>query len=912
MTRRVSTRALVSHHLRSRAGGGALVAVLVFVLSLVATAAPIALGLLGDAALRDRLDGLAATERDVVSQNAGYPLIPDSIDPLDPAPHTTDEVWGFFENAVEGMRASAADPLPSVLAPAQMIARNADNQIFEENYRLATIAYDPRYEEQIRITDGRLPEPAGAFLEDSSQTGLGGNPIGNRIEVVMSVATSAELEWPVGETRTIGSFGALTELVLVGVFEPVDADADYWQHVTSVLEANVIDDGNNPRVETATMYAHPASLVAHIGLGSDASTLVWYPTDVQQIDSGNAEQAVTALNRFTAVSHTVGTTADGQGILSLRFDADVTAEIELALAQEASTAGVIAMLIAGPVGVAAAVLVLGCRLILEARRPSLRLLSARGASLGQLRGLLGIEGGIVGTVPAVLGAVVAAGGGILLFGVTPAPLAFLPALLLALAPIGILIVLAASAAERQVRADLGRRGSRLRVIAEGVIAGLAALALVLLFVRGYSAGVDLLLAATPLLLALVACLLTLRLYPVPLRAVFGRARRSAGLDAFLGSARALREPSIGLTPVLALVVGVSVAVSSGILLSALQTGVADASRAQVGADVRITGASFTRDQLDQVSAVGGVAAATGISGATPATIDVKGVKRGTSVFVVDAADLREVQGDGPGMLPADTSLEPTDDLMPIVVSGPVADRIGSSDEVSIGGVDAEVVGVTRGPVPVGARENWVAFDASYAEEVLGRDPSDRTLLVSLDEGASIDEVEPGLRSVLGGAVRIDTADEIADRIQSGPAVQGVRWALLAATAIAALLSALAVVMTLTLAAGPRARTLALLRTLGAPSRSATSLALWEIGPPAVAAVVAGTVFGALVPLVVLTAVDLRPFTGSSLPPAYQLDPAVLALTLGGFVLLAALLTGGALLVSRRIRAAGALRTVEEG
>jgi putative ABC transport system permease protein len=92
----------------------------------------------------------------------------------------------------------------------------------------------------------------------------------------------------------------------------------------------------------------------------------------------------------------------------------------------------------------------------------------------------------------------------------------------------------------------------------------------------------------------------------------------------------------------------------------------------------------------------------------------------------------------------------------------------------------------------------------------------------------------------------------------------------------------------------------------------SALALWEIGPPAVAAAVAGTVFGALVPLVVLAAVDLRPFTGSSVAPAYQVDGGMLALTLGGFIALAVLLTAIALLVSRRIRAAGALRTVEEG
>ena len=93
-------------------------------------------------------------------------------------------------------------------------------------------------------------------------------------------------------------------------------------------------------------------------------------------------------------------------------------------------------------------------------------------------------------------------------------------------------------------------------------------------------------------------------------------------------------------------------------------------------------------------------------------------------------------------------------------------------------------------------------------------------------------------------------------------MQGVRFALLAATAVAALLSALAIVMTLTLARRPARACARAAADARRPAPLATSLALWEIGPPAIAAVIAGTVFGALVPLVVLAGVDLRPFTGS--------------------------------------------------
>lgn len=899
MTRRVSVPALVAHHLRSHAGGGAVVAALVLILALIASAAPLALGILGDAALRDRLGGLSATERDVIADVPGAPQLPSDI----PAELTTEEVWGSFAAAVDGIRAGAEAPLPSILGEARVVTLSSDNPLAESpRTQELTVAFAPGYEDEIRIVEGRLPVPAAPADASGSSS----------VEVVLSTETASQLEWSVGESRTITAFSGPMEVVLVGVFEAVDPDADYWQHVPSVLEPKIFDDGNAPRRTTGTAFAHPASLAtAHVP--GVYTTRLWYPTDVDGVDAADAEQTVAALRQLTSVSHTIGSSADGVGILSLRFDAEVTSEIELALAQRESTEGVIAMLVAGPVGVAAAVLLLGCRLILERRRPSLRLLSARGASAGQLRAILGTEGVLVGLLPALLGAVIVAVAGAVVLGAPPAAAGIGAALLIGLTPVVILILLAPSVAERPARADLGRTGSRLRLIVEGVVVGLAVVGLVLLFVRGYSAGVDPLLAATPLLLSLVACLITLRVYPLPLAALHARARRAVGLDGFLGSARALREPAIGLTPVLALVVGVSVAVSSGILLSALQSGITEASRAQIGADMRVTGASFTREQMDRVQDIDGVAAATGISGAEPATLDINGQKRATSAFVVDAAELRAVQGDGPGMLPPGVSLEPVDGgTMPIVVSGFTADLIDGSTELRLGGVDAEVVGVTSGPVPIGTRENWVSLDASYAEEVLGRDPADRTVLVRLDDGASPGAVEAGLVEVLGQDVRIDTADEIASRIESGPAVQGVRIALLAATAVAALLSALAIVMTLSLVAGARARVLALLRTLGAPRRASTSLALWEIGPPTVAAIIAGTIFGALVPLVVLAAVDLRPFTGSSVAPAYRVDPAILALTLGGFVVVAAALTALTLLVSRRIRAAGALRTVEEG
>ncbi|RLK49006.1 FtsX-like permease family protein [Microbacterium telephonicum] len=901
MTSRVSTGSLVAHHLRSRSGAVGIVAALVLVLSLLATAAPLALGVLADAAMRDRLASLAVTERDVVADPAGGPQTVGVTSTPE-----TDVVWARWNDQIDGIRDSAEAPLPDLLGPAQTVTRTG--MMYLAPTREIALAFSPDAERHVEIVEGSVPSTPPAMSEVSAEV--------PPIQIMLSEQSADELGWTVGETRTVAAYGAVVSLTLSGIFRATDPAEGFWQHAPSIIDPQIDDDGNRARAVKATAFAHPGALAFANYINQELATTVWFPLDADAIDAADAAEVAASLRGLTAVSHTIGTQADGWGILGLRFEADIAGQIETALAQQTATNALLAMLVAGPAGVAVAVVVLGCRLILEGRRPALRLLSARGASIAQLRGLLAAEGVIVGPVAAIVGAAVAIVLGAAWASAVPTAgtlaAALVPTALLAFAPLVILWVLAPTAAERLPRADLGRRRSRLRTILEGAVCVLAAVAVALLLLRGYSDGVDVLLAATPLLIALAACLLTLRLYPLPLRALWRRARAGAGLNAFLGAARALREPAIGLTPVLALTVGVSVAVSAGVLLSVVDRGTADAARAQVGADMRVTGGSFSPDTLVQVGELPGVAAATGISGLVSATVDVAGVRKATSVFVVDAAALRGVQGDGPGMLPPGTALAPGDDPVEMIVSDALADTIDGETDLHLDGADARVSGITRGPVPIGSRENWAAIDVSAADTVLGRDPSDRVLLLRLDETADADTVRAGLLDLLGPTVRVDTATDVASRLSGGPAAQGVRVALLAATASAALLGALALAMTLTLAAGARARTVALLRTLGAPRRAGTALTLWEVCPPVVAALVTGTVFGALVPLVMMAAVDLRPFTGSSIAPAYVIDPAVLAVTLGGFLALSALSTTLALFVSRRVRAAGALRTVEEG
>lgn len=902
MTRRATTTGLILRHVAHGRAAGALVAVLVLVVAALVTAAPLAASALQAATLRDELARLSPVEADVTASNVGMPAS-EPVAQGRVAPVA--EVWGPFESSVDGIRASAPAPLPQILGPARVVTRAQDNVLLPaSDARLLTVAFDPGYRERVSLVEGAWPA-----APDIAVTSRGAITGGDVIEIVLSEASAAELEWAIGEARaTPGrALGASVRWLLTGTFAATDPDDAYWQHERSILEPNVFDDGNRARTVTGTGYVDPAALVVAWTLPARVETSTWFPVDRARIATEDAEAVAAALRGFAATAHPLDAPEGGTGLTALRFRADIVDTIDAAIGQARASIAILAMLASGPLGVAGLVVLLACRLILERRRPALRVLSARGASRGQLRVILGGEGMLLGVVPAAIGVA-----GVLAFTRTPPSPALLGApVLVALVPAIILTVLAAGAADRAERTDLGRRAGRTRAVLEGSALVLAAVAVVLLFTRGYTlTGVDPLLAATPLLVALAGAVLTMRAYPAPLRAILERARRGARLPAFLGAARALREPALGLVPVLALLVGVAVAVSSGILLSTLQAGIREAAAGQVGADIRVTAGTFPRGTLADVQATAGVAAATGVSGAQPAQLSVEGTTRAISVHVVDAAELAVVQGSGPGILPPGADLEEAaDDGIPIVVSPALATLADQDAEVTDEPV--RVVGIVHGQTPLSSRVTWVAVDAAHARALLGADPVDRVLLVRVEDGADIARVQHELRGVLGTSVRIDTAADLVDRIESGPAVVGLRVALAVATGLGAALSALAVVLTLALAAPQRERLAALVRALGAPRRAAGDLAAWEIAPPAVAATIGGSVLGAVLPLLVLAAVDLRPFTGAAAPPPYRVDPVILVLSVGGFLALTAAITAVAALSARRAKAAAALRTVAE-
>lgn len=922
MTSSSTTARLARRHLASGTGAALTVAALIALLTAIAAFVPPAVVSILDTSTRYRLEILSPPMRDLRTSFGGVPAAGFGPEPSDTLPAEHRHTWGAWDEVLHTIMESAPDDVRAAHADAEYFVRlGAPADATETTY----VALDPRFASRIRIVDGRMPTATGeaewieAVQELTDAMGRPVEPPPRELpitEIVLSTASAERAAWKVGETRIVGEdagWALPVPLTLVGTFDPADSDDPYWTRATGILAPSIAVDPFGQEFVLTTGYASPDALTTVANLSGGRLTEAWYPLLADEVTSDAAPALLADLRAFVATAQPLSNAQAGPGIPALSFQSGALPALEAAVAQAEAFVALLAMLAAGPIGVAAAVLVLGCRMILEHRRPSIELLTARGASTRQLRALVGVEGLIVGVPPALIGTLAGLGLASLL---VPDALTLSPVILVAPPVLALLpaVVLGASATRTRARgrADAPANRSRWRPVAEAAVILSAILATAALLLRGTGASLDPLVVVAPLLLALVACLLALRAYPAVLRPVLRRERESRGFVGMLGAARALRDPATGAAPVLALIVGIAFAVTGGILLSTLQNGALAAARAATGADLQLSSPRFDPGAVDAVAAIDGVAQVTPVD-VLPATVlfadDIRSL---VTVHLVDRAALDQVQAGYPPVVPADVELGDGTGEVPLLVSADVAGRVhAATSTLSIGGAPAEFAGAVPAETPLSASRAWVIADSGYAATISGDAPITVRLLVRLQPQADAAVVGAEAIEVLGPGVRADTPEAMLAELEQDPATTGLRWALIVGITLSAVLTAVAVVMTLVLGGRSRRRILTLLQTLGAPPRSGAGLIGWELAPPMIAGLVVGIAFGAALPVLLLGVVDLAPFTGGDRQPAYAADPAILLAAVGGFVLITGVFTLIALAITRRARTAAVLRTVEE-
>ena len=919
---RTSLPGLLARQFRADLGPLLAMAAIVLVVATLASAAPLALRSLTSAEVAYQFENLPATRRDLIARSPGTPPITPGATP-----------YAQFDTALAAITAAVPSPLSKTFATAEYTFVTPRMDVarlgveWNDPQTPITINVAPKLADHIRMTEGTLPAPFDDVIdtEGNEYPGRPFNPFDRdprdlQIDIALSVDTAGEAGWAVGEERWVafsGNYGFYARLS--GTFEAADPRDGFWAASPSALEPGIDYTpfaGTNTRIVIGAAFIDPGSWPAMFeDMRPAIITTVVIPFSTAGLTVEEDEAILPQLRSFTSSAQSVANVARPDAVSSLTFSSDAEETLTTAISRAATAAAVLVMVASGPIGVAIAALWLLSRLIMLRRRDTLALGAARGASDVQLRLSQAVQILLVSVPAAMIGGAI----GYVLFPSSASPIAAWFAAVVAVVPPILVVIAASHRGLRSIRDDLDPRArGRYRWVLEVIVFALTGLAVYLLLQRGLATsagtiGVDPLLAGTPLLLSLSAGLIVLRLYPLPLLGFARAVKRRKGIVAFLGANRSIRDPAAGLAPVLAMVVGLAVAVFSGVLLGTVTGGVGTAAHSSIGADLRIDSPILDQDQLDDIRAVHGVQESVSLYQYT--RLQNLSVEENLSVPVVvaDTAALSRIQEGVPGAAQIDLDMtEDVDGRIPVLLSPDLATSYSISDDSTFGSADIVSAGDPGTSPSLSGVADWVLVDTAQSAEFGIYNFLPRITLLRLDPGADIAAVKAELSRIVGPDATIASPADAAALLNGSPVSGGLQLALLALIGIVALLCAGTVVLALMISGPARERLLALLRTLGLSRSQSRGITGWEIGPTAIVAIVTGCILGAALPLIVLAGVDLRPFTGGVMQPVITLDPELLGLVIGGFALLVVVATAIAMAAARRVSLARTLRTSEEG
>ncbi|MCX3289585.1 ABC transporter permease [Streptomyces sp. NEAU-H22] len=731
------------------------------------------------------------------------------------------------------------------------------------------------------VREGRLPT-AGAVTVDTRV-----------VEGAVTAETARTMRLRTGSELTLGGFtdGPLT-VRITGILEPLHPKRSYWSAEPVQRTPALTNNGGRPAQlywEAGVLLA-PGAAPALLGGQGEPEKYWRMAPETERLTGADASALVAA----------VASLENGPGLVRMRGVAGPTAQLSTGLeqvvgsytaAREAITP-VVAVAAFGIAAVAVVVLVMSGGLAAARREAELALLRARGGSLRGITGRLLAET----AVPALP----AAACGLLLAMLVIDEAGSLPSVLgagaVALLACAVLPV-RALVAHRRPRAHLerddlahSRPGAR-RTIAELTLLVLAVGSVAALRRRGTGGSGDLLVSAAPVLVGLVAALVLVRLYPLPLRWAAGPAARLRGVVGFLSLARAGRSPaSVATLPLLALLTALTTAAFGGSVLQ----GVADA---RDRAALLATGADALVSTTDGAALPAGLARAVG---------DVKGVRQVTAVSIMyasegasDEAQSLPVVGVEPDSY-AEVArrmglggfeagrLEVGDGVLDAVASPDVAERLGRAPRriVTDGGPVRVRITEVRPRTPALTEGEFLLVDAAGLKGV-----GAPTTLLAAGAGLDAKALRTAVREA-GADLSVTLRGDERAALSDTPLQEGAERIYVWAVAAGAGYAVLALVFGLLRTAPERAALLARLRTLGMTARQGRRLLGLEALPQALLAAAGGmavgwVTVGLLAPGIDLDRLALAGAAGVTAPDAVlRADMWSLVLPAAGAVLLA--------------------------
>jgi len=666
---------------------------------------------------------------------------------------------------------------------------------------------------------------------------------------------------------------------VIAIVAAVNANDPMWTDLPDVFRSygGEVPEGRNGTVIRVVPLATPSVVEAISGSYLEPFRgVIRYHLDPAKFTGDLVTQVSEEQHDLDANSVALtGSIAYQVGITSTFDDA-----LEPFAAQERAAIAQFSMIVAGLLGVMAAVLVLMSRLLVLRRLPEFALERARGSS---------VAGVVLRTVPqAVLTVGIAVVVGLLAGPVeSPEFLIVIAVIALLADPVQSLIAVLGTRTARRAPANRGdraaivRRGRARRVALEVTLLAIGVAALVSLLGRGLlqsvTAGIDPLLAATPVLVAAMVTVFVVRLYPLPVRAVARLAVRAPGIHGLIGSVRARR--AIAVLPLLALTLSIGLTTTNAFLSETVSVGQQSASWERVGADARID-APITDAQYDALES--GADAVSSFAQVPSSRIEFGSTVGIATMLAIDDGFASVLDG-----LPHPVDTAPLDKLtssgeIPVLLDPAQAERatkdtivltIGQQNITLriVGTFEAPLRGFSRGPFLV------VPLDALNAQL---DDPivADTTLVLGAGTDAAIAGTDIAPDDVLTRSGWL--ADQRALAL-----VSGVQTAVGYSTLLVAALAIIAMLATVVAGTRDRARTLSLLRTLGAPPRFGWWIALSDLAPLVAGGLVGGIAAGSVIAGLLFRTMGLTALTGGAANPAVSVGASSVALIVLGAIAL---------------------------
>ncbi len=782
----------------------------------------------------------------------------------------------------------------------------------------------------------RDPLPHNAGLVAGQYPGQG-RPGRGPFGIALTQPTARELNAHVGTRLQFGTASTPLTLMVTGIVRARQANSAFWTADPTAAQPVEEHPPNAAPYWVSGAFVGPAELAQLQDVfGSLGISLQWaFPLTLTGV---RADQAAGLQGRLGKVS------SQAPALHGALAPADTTIVVSSALgpilggflSTSAQVNSVLSLLFASLAATGVVVILLAAWMLAQRRSAEFTVLRARGGTVRQLAART-LRGTVAVCVPAAL----AAGAlGILVTPGEPAPASWwLAGLVLVTAILGPPLAVAwqhrvvrpehPGHAARSGRPVLGRRGRRARrLVAELALCAAAVGGLVVLRAQGSAAGaaapgsgVDLYTSLAPVLVAVPAVLLAMRLCPLAVRGLLRLSTRRGGPVRFLGLAQAARAPAATILPLFAVVLALTLAAFTGMLRDAVSRGQTTASWRATGADAvlnaELSGTPISPAAQRAAAAVPGVQHTTAIQ-VTRWALPGRGQ---LSVVAVDPASYPALLASTPwaalrrGQLAVLTGRRPSPGQPVPVLASPAAAAAlrGSPGKLSAlqgtiasSPLTVRVAGLIAGTPALPGGGAFVLLPLRAGPGSTATAPAPANLLLLSGGGINGAALHTVARRLVPGA-GVTLRSGVLASLAGAPLQHGAYLMFAVVLAAAAAFGLAALLADLALGAAERHQTLARLATMGVDAGQARRLVLVEKAPALLAAAVAGTACALVLPPLTASALNLSVFTGAGQPVPVRADWTALAIPVAGLLLVALAAATMAARTWRGTGVAGALR-----